>query len=246
MHMNYNRYKDELISFASSYQITVSDEQADLLLKHLELVIEKNKSLNLTRIESLESGIILHIIDSLLVLPSMTQYAPTGPYLDFGTGAGVPGIPIGFKTQRSGLLDDSVTKKVTAVSEFLTSLKLDRSIETTNKRVEELALEYPQTYACVTARAVASLDVLIEYAVPLISHHGVFIAPKALIHDEELAHAQKVAFYCGLELVSRETYELPRDAGHREIFVYQQVRKPSIKLPRRVGEAKKHPLHETI
>ena len=81
----------------------------DLLRRHLELVIEANKTTNITRIESMEEGMVLHVEDSLVGLPEL-EAAPAGRYADLGSGAGYPGIPLAVETGRETLLVDSVGK----------------------------------------------------------------------------------------------------------------------------------------
>ena len=72
---------------------TLSIEQRELLDLHLRYVIEENKTTNLTRITDWETAKILHVEDSLVGVPFIEK-APQGDYLDMGTGAGFPGIPI--------------------------------------------------------------------------------------------------------------------------------------------------------
>lgn len=218
-----------------------TDEQLNLLAHHLELVIEKNKVINLTRITDPESAVVLHVMDSLLLLPAV-EGAPHGRLLDVGTGAGYPGIPLAIMTGRQALLIDSVGKKVAAVREFIDQLELDDKASARQVRVEELARTEGGSFAVVTARAVAQTNVLVEYAAPLLVMGGRLVATKGHVSDEELAAGKAAADLCGLCLVSRETFELPEELGHREILTFEKVRRPHIKLPRNVGMAKHHPL----
>mgnify|MGYP002234073999 CR=1 FL=1 len=71
--------------YCQNYQLAVTADQLNLCLDHLDLVIEKNKVLNLTRITNYDSALILHILDSLLFLPAVSL-APEGPLLDIGSG----------------------------------------------------------------------------------------------------------------------------------------------------------------
>ena len=228
---------------AQTFGIEVSNDQAALLLRHLELVIEKNKVLNLTRIVDEQDAITKHLVDSLLSVKAFERVDDrSARFLDVGTGAGFPGIPFGIMTGCKGTLLDSVGKKIQAVQEFIDELGLDGSLEAQAMRVEDLARERRGAYGCVTARAVAELNVLLEYAAPLLHKGGVLIVSKGQLKDDELANGAYAAKVCGFDYVSRETFELPHDAGHREILVYQKTRKPEIKLPRNVGMAKHKPL----
>ena len=97
----------------------------DLLKRHLELVIEANKTTNITRISSWEDGMVLHVQDSLLGLDALNA-CPEGRYADIGTGAGYPGIPLAIETGRPTLLVDSVQKKVQILDGFIEELGLEK------------------------------------------------------------------------------------------------------------------------
>lgn len=231
----------QLLSEFSSYGICCSSRQASLLIHHLHLVIEKNKVMNLTRITEPEDAITLHVVDSLLPLACHTSLLGSeSRYVDIGTGAGFPGIPLGIMTGAQGTLIDSVGKKVSAVNEFIGHLGLS-NIRARHIRAEDLAREN-ELFDAVFARAVAQSNVLVEYAAPLLSNGGHCVLEKANISTDELDAAKRAARICGLSLVSRETFELPRSHGHREIIVFEKRSKPQIKLPRRTGEAKQSPL----
>lgn len=231
----------QLLSELSDYDISCTPRQATLLIHHLLLVIEKNKVMNLTRITDPHDAVTLHIVDSLLPLASrMSMLTPESRYVDIGTGAGFPGIPLGIMTGAQGTLIDSVGKKVSVVNEFVESLGLS-NVKARHIRAEDLARENGH-YTVVFARAVAQSNVLIEYASPLLSHGGYCVLEKANIGNDELDAARRAAHICALSFVSRETFELPRGLGHREILVFEKTGRSKVKLPRRTGEAKQHPL----
>ena len=228
----------------SSFGIACTAEQAAALVKHLLLVIEKNKVVNLTRITDPVDAVTLHVVDSLLPLAcDAVRLARSSWFVDMGTGAGFPGIPLGIMTGAHGLLVDSVNKKVAAVSEFVRKLGAS-SLHATHARIEECVSTCGERQDYVFARAVAQSNVLIEYATPLLKTGGCLILEKGRLTEEELSHAEAAARLCGLSLVSRETFELPRKLGHREILIYQRTGTARVKLPRKAGEAKRHPLGE--
>ena len=233
-----------LDEYLNEYGLHLKTEQMFCLLEHLDLVAEKNKVLNLTRITDAEDAIVRHIVDSLLLLPSIEtlNLSREATFVDIGTGAGFPGIPIAIVTEYHGLLIDSVGKKVRAVQEFIQELGLDRQVAAQSIRAEDLARSALRSYDFVTARAVADLGVLIEYAAPLLKRQGALVVSKGRIDDDELRRGDKTADIVGLERVSRETYELPHDTGHREILTYKKIKGSKIKLPRQTGMAKHKPL----
>lgn len=237
--------REELLSMSASYGIALSTDQAALLLRHLTLVIEKNKVLNLTRIDSLREGIIKHILDSLLFSTGIPQAILNDVYahfVDVGTGAGFPGIPLTVIGRWQGLLIDSVGKKAKAVQEFVEELGLTDRTAVQIIRSEDLARARGSSFDVVTARAVAETSILLEYSSPLLKHNGLLVCSKAHISDEEREHADYVAPRCGFCLVSRETFELPLHMGYREILSYRKQSEPQVQLPRHNGMAKHAPL----
>lgn len=232
-----------LIDYASSYDIAVSEDQAQRLLHHLYLLVDANQRVNLTRITEPEDAIVRHVIDSLLIVPSLGVGDLRGKrFVDIGTGGGFPGIPLGIMTELSGTLIDSVAKKTRIVTEFLEELDLAPRLVAESIRAEVLAKKSPQSYDFVVARAVAQLGALVEYAAPLLKMHGQLLVSKANISDEEMYIGQQTAKIVGLRDVSRETYELPHDGGHREIIVFEKTRQSRVKLPRTNGAAVHKPL----
>ena len=189
---------------------------------------------------------MLHLADSLVPLPEFSKVMaknPDKPFLDMGAGAGLPGIPLTIATlNTTGVLCDSVKKKMTAVEGFIPALNLGDRLSTTSVRLEELGNTQRGVFGCVTARALASLPVLVEYATPLLAKGGSFIAIKGKPEPEEIKAGSKAAQLCGLSVVSTRTIELPGDAGERTIIVYEKVKETGLALPRAVGEASKHPL----
>ena len=118
------------MEYLEGYGIHIEHEQARMAMQHLDLVIEKNNDINLTRITSPEEALVLHVVDSLLLIPSVIKASEVSKrrpkVLDIGTGAGFPGIPLHIVTDYNMTLIDSVGKKVSAVDDFIDRLALDR------------------------------------------------------------------------------------------------------------------------
>lgn len=241
--MNSTALDSQIQAALESYEISCSLTQAKLLAQHLELVIEKNKLLNLTRITSVSEAVILHILDSCLgmcIMEKMKPHEPKG--IDIGSGAGYPGIPLAILTESHWMLCDSVAKKANALKEFVTALGLESRVKVSSERIEDVARSHKAAFDLVTTRAVGKLTMLIEYASPLLKQNGLLLAYKAKPEQDELDDAIHTAELCGMDYVSRETFELPNGLGHREIYVYRRSGKAKVKLPRAVGMAKKSPL----
>lgn len=218
---------------------TLDQEKREKVLRYLDLVIEKNKTLNLTRIDSRDKGILLHVEDSLSCLDEFMKQE--GPFLDIGTGGGFPGVPLSIASDRPGVLIDSVQKKAKAVDELMNELGLQGQIEALGCRSEELALERPNEFSTVVLRAVDSIPVALELATPLLKSEGEVILLKAKETPESIERSKGVAKKLGLELVSQRSFKLG-DEYERCILVYKRIGDPEIKLPRRNGMAHKRPL----
>ncbi len=170
--------KDILRKILSDNGIQCGDEQLMLLIRFYEMLIEKNKVMNLTAITDFEEVVIKHFADSLSIgrVLSLTDQR----IIDVGTGAGFPGIPlkIVYPDMRLTLLD-SLNKRLVFLNEVIDELGL-KGIETVHSRAEEAAskTEYREQYDVVVSRAVANLSTLVEYCLPFASVNGCFISYK--------------------------------------------------------------------
>lgn len=229
-----------LISYCKDYSLKVSDENLRVCIQHLDLVLEANKSINLTRILNIEDAAVLHILDSLVLLFYISK-APEGALLDMGTGAGFPGVPLTIASGRKAVYIDSVGKKVDAVNSFVKELGLKHA-HAVHDRLEEYARSHKKQFAVVTARALAPLPVLVEYASPFLKDSGLFVITKGNPSDEELQSGLAAAKICGLTPLMTDNLDLPNGLGHREFIVFKKTRQASVSLPRANGMAKKNPL----
>lgn len=229
-----------LISYCKDYSLNVSDDSLRVCIQHLDLVLEANKTTNLTRILNIEDAAVLHILDSLVLLPYINK-APEGALLDMGTGAGFPGVPLTIASGRKATYIDSVGKKVDAVNSFVKELGLKHA-HSVHVRLEEYARTHKKQFAVVTARALAPLSVLVEYASPFLKDGGLFVITKGNPSDEELQSGLATAKICGLTPLMTDNLDLPNGLGHREFIILKKTRQASVSLPRANGMAKKNPL----
>lgn len=238
--------RQSFIDVCSQFDIEVSFQQVCALEHYLQIMLEKNQYINLTAIRTWDAALVLHLLDSLLFLEDFDYVYPElreKPFLDMGTGAGLPGIPLAImRSARKGVLCDSVKKKIAVVEEFVEELRLTAQLRTTTERLETLGVKQPWTFGCIVARAVASLPVLVEYATPLIKDGGSLIVSKGRPDEAEIESGMKVADICGFDIVNDRVVDLPGDFGQRRIIVFEKVAEPKIRLPRAVGVATKKPL----
>jgi 16S rRNA (guanine527-N7)-methyltransferase len=138
---------------------------------------------------------------------------------------------------------DSIQKKVTAVERMIASLKLTNA-KALCGRAEEIGHDenHREHYDTVLCRAVAEINVLLEYAVPLAKVNGFVLLWKSLKIEQELKNSLLARAELSCHLVDQHVYELPEDFGKRQILVFRKTAKTREKYPREVGEPKKHPL----
>ncbi len=227
-------------------------ENTSDFLAFKELLLEKNKYINLTRIVSDSDYSVKNIEDSLLPL-FLSQYynlellSHGGSLLDIGVGGGFPLFPVYFlarekEFQNSFTGIDSIQKKINAIREI--ALELEADIVFTAGRAEELARqkEYREKFDIVISRAVAALPTLLEYASPFVKEGGIFVAYKGADVDEELKSAKSATKKLSLKLLENIKYSLSNDLGDRALLVYRKNSPISAIYPRSVGTPKKKPL----
>ena len=219
----------------------LSSSTQNLIVKHLELVLDFNQVLNLTRIDSFEEGMLLHVEDSLAALVELNA-APEGMLVDIGSGGGYPGIPLAVASQRKTLLVDARKKKADTLQAIVETLALEELVSTYAGRAELLARTQPESFAVATARALAKLPVLLELASPLLKMGGHLICYKAHVDASEFNDAKRVAPMTGMYLISDRSFFLSDGKTSRRILSFEKKRKPQAKLPRKEGYAQKHPL----
>lgn len=183
-------FKKTLKEGAKELGIELSDEQLGLFLKYKELIQEISERINLTNLVSDEEIVVKHFLDSLSIVK--VSGLPSGKWIDIGTGAGLPLIPIkiAFPEIQITLLD-SKSKAVRFVEDVCKKLGL-RNFETVWIRAEDAVKDdkYFEKFDVVVARAVASLEKLCELALPFVKIEGKFYAYKGRLSFEEIEEAK--------------------------------------------------------
>ena len=221
--------------------LTVSHDEVTQMVLYLAAVVAMNRSINLTRIETMSTGVRLHLLDSLVVQPEIEE-STQGDMCDIGTGGGFPGVPLSILTGRKCVALDSVGKKAIAVNEILAGQGLQGQCLALPVRAEAHARERPGFYAVVTARALAPLPSVVELAAPLLGQEGTLISYKGAPTDAEIESGDRVAKIVGLRRASTRKLILPDGDDRRTIISYKRVGASAILLPRREGSAQHDPL----
>ena len=214
---------------------------SDDMREYLNKVLEANESINLTRVTDNQEAERLHLEDSLAVLEELVQ-APEGLYADLGSGGGFPGVPLALASGRQTILVDSVKKKMAVVENIIEEMDLADQISTYDKRIEELALEQPESFSVLTARALTSLPSLLELASPLLKEGGQLIALKS--KEEDDFDNPSLEHKLGMRCIAKRDYYLSDGESYRTVYVFEKYKKPEVDLPRRIGMAQKRPYKE--
>ena len=227
-----------MFNFIKEKGINLSQNEEKNLKKFQTLLIEWNNKFNLTSIKEEKEIEIKHFEDSL----QGEKLFPIGKkVVEVGSGGGFPSIPLMIK--RSDLdftLIESTGKKCEFLTMVVDNLKLKGKI--INKRAEDVGKsELRESFDIVTARAVASLNTLCEYCIPLIKVGGLFIAYKG-VNEEEFLSAKNAIKILGGEVVNVYKYSLSENLGERVIYVIKKIKSTPEIYPRGNGKERSKPL----
>lgn len=221
--------------------IEVDDTAQARLNKYAQLLCEWNQKMNLTAITDPEGIVIKHFLDCALLLDAVD--IPLGSRVaDVGTGAGFPGMVLKILRPDIKLtLIDGLNKRLVFLNEVLSQLELEA--ETLHMRGEEAGKkpEHRESFDLVTARAVAQLNTLYEYCLPLCRVGGVFCAMKGPSASEELKGAGKAASILGGSKGEIITETLTGDEV-RTFVITKKISQTPPKYPRASAKISKQPL----
>jgi 16S rRNA (guanine527-N7)-methyltransferase len=226
--------------------LELTEHQLGQFLRYRQELLDWNKRINLTAITDPEEVLLKHFLDSLSLLTVYDK--PHARLLDIGTGAGLPGLPLKLvRPQWQVVLLEATGKKVTFLQHLIETLQLKDAVAV-HGRAEELAHwdEYRASFDVVTARAVASLSILLEYAAPFCRIGGLIILPKKGDLAEELAEGKQAARQVGAVLKADVAVKLPGLENDRRLLVWDQVRKCPAQFPRSGSDMAKKPLGRNI
>ena len=228
--------------------ITVTEKQLVRLDTYYQMVVERNRVMNLTSITERNEFIEKHLLDSLApltVVPELQDlFLREGTrMIDVGTGAGFPGIPLKILCPSLTVtLLDSLQKRVGFLQEVIDRLELS-GIEAVHLRAEEGGQNpaYREKYDLAVSRAVAHLSVLTEYDLPFVRVGGTLLAYKTASAEEELPEAEHAIRELGGMADSLISLTLPSTDIRRCFVPIRKVRSTPKKYPRKAGTAKKNP-----
>jgi 16S rRNA (guanine527-N7)-methyltransferase len=220
----------------------VTDEQVDQFLHYRQELLDWNARFNLTAITDPDEILFKHFLDSLSLLTVYDK--PQASVIDIGAGAGFPGIPLKIlRPQWKIVLLEATGKKVTFLQHVIETLHL-RGIKAARGRAEDLGgqQQYRASFDLVTARAVASLPTLLEYASPFCRVGGSIVFPKKGDLAEELAQGKHAASQLGAVFKTDNAVALPGLEAGRRLLVWQQIKPCPAQFPRSGSVMAKKPL----
>lgn len=236
-----SEFKIKLKEKAKEKNIDLNEVMLDKFEKYMQLLIEWNEKMNLTAITEEDEIIEKHFIDSLSLVSSVKEKDKVA---DIGTGAGFPGIPLAiyFNSNIYLTLVDGLNKRLIFLEEVIKQLDL-KNIKIKHSRAEELGRdnEYREKFDIICSRAVASLNVLLEYTIPLLKKDGKALIMKGSNVQEEITQAKNAMEKLNCKIKGINNYIIMGDNERSNIIIVKQQATSSI-YPRHGSKVKKQPL----
>ena len=235
---------EKLINEAQElFHVHVTGRQVMSLITYEKELMEWNQKFNLTAIRDMESIRVKHFLDSFSCVLAW-KANPPHRLIDVGTGAGFPGLVLKILYPNMKLtLVESVGKKAMFCQHIVSTLKLE-DVDVIHKRAEDLGQNpiHREQYDWAVARAVAQLNVLSEYLIPLVKIGGKILAQKGESGPAEAQSAEKAMKLLGGKLEQLIPVNLPGVADDRYLIVMEKVAATPPKYPRKPGIPTKQPL----
>lgn len=235
---------DEFIQALAEQGIELTEQQLTQFEDYYRLLVEWNQKINLTAITDKEEVYLKHFYDSLMML----WLNPLDNYqiklCDVGSGAGFPSIPLKIvKPELDVTIIDSLNKRINFLNLLVAELGLT-GVQAIHARAEEAGQDplYRAQFDVTTARAVAPLNVLCEFCLPLTKKGGYFLAMKGQKANQEVAEAQKAITTLGAKIEGQKDARLPGEESDRSIVIIKKTLDTPNKYPRKAGKPLKQPI----
>lgn len=241
--MQFEEFKVKIVGAFSENEMfeMLTEDRIQKLFEFTELLLETNKTTNLTAITDIDSVILKHLVDSAAISPLISQAESV---IDIGCGPGFPSIPLAIlRDDLSITALDSTGKKIDFVNAVAHALGLN-NIQAICGRAEDFVEAHRESFDCSVSRAVARLNVLAEISLPLVKVGGRFIAMKSSRGEEELTEAKKGIQTLGADLnsVSKRKLSNRTETIERETYVFVKTSPTPKQFPRKYSQILKKPL----
>ena len=239
------------------WNIELSQQQLEQFNQYYEMLVKWNSFMNLTSITEFDEVLNKHFLDSLSFVQTFDDLKESSfmdssiscetfsfSFIDIGTGAGFPGIPLKILFPHSKVvLMDSLNKRIKFLDAVIESLELE-NIETLHSRAEDLAKNssYREQFDFAVSRAVANISTLSEYCLPFVKKNGYFISYKSEKMNEELQQSGNAICILGGEIEKVISFTLPDTDFNRNLLMIRKERNTPKKYPRKAGLPSKEPL----
>ena len=239
------QFEQKVKSGAEKLGIHLNRETTAQLYRYYEMLIEKNKVMNLTAITEENEVITKHILDSLSIVNCLgTDLLENAKTIDIGTGAGLPGMILKIVFPGMDMtLFDSLKKRLSFLDEVILELGLE-NVRTVHGRAEDFGKDKKmrESFDLAVSRAVANMSSLSEYCLPFVKKNGIFAAYKSADSEEEIRNALGAVRKLGGELEKESEFLLPDSDIPRRIVLIRKVRQTPSAYPRKAGIPAKEPL----
>jgi len=231
--------KEKLKEVFNKYNIEISDVQINQFQTYFNFLVQENQKFNLTAITEENEVIYKHFLDSCLAAKNIKNYSAV---VDVGSGAGFPGIPL--KILRPDLkitLLDSLQKRVNFLNQLIGLLGL-KDIVAVHSRAEDFANINREKFDYATSRAVAQINTLSEYLLPLVKLGGQVIMYKSQRVQEELEQGKNSISTLGGKLRDIQETKLAEIDASRTLVFIDKIKSTPKKYPRGKNLPKTKPI----
>lgn len=226
---------------ASKIGIELDDLALKRFDKYAEMIVETNKTLNLTAITDPVEILYKHFLDSITLL-TVVEFQENAKIIDVGTGAGFPGLCLLItRPDLKITLMDGTNKRLTFISNVLNELELNAEVLHARAELAGKDKNYREKYDIVTARAVANMNTLSEYCMPFVKIGGVFAPMKSTKGDDELEASKNALELLGGKITDVKHLNID-NCGERCIIITKKISQTPPKYPRASAQISKKPL----
>ena len=236
--MEYENFRKEFIKYNKLFAIP--ENEIEKFYQYMKLLLEWNEKINLTAITDESEIIRKHFIDSLTISKLIKEDTNV---VDVGTGAGFPGMPLAITKKVKVTLVDSLNKRINFLNIVKEAIELD-NVNTVHGRAEEVGQneKYREKFDYAVSRAVAPINVLLEYMLPLVKVGGYCLCMKGPKVIDEMQGIENVAEKLGGKYIKLEELEIPGEESRKNVIIIKKVESTNKKYPRKPGTPAKQPL----
>jgi 16S rRNA (guanine527-N7)-methyltransferase len=233
----------------AQYHLKLEAEQLEKFEAYYKLLQEYNQRMSLVSNLDEKAFYLEHLTDSLsfhLAKSKLHLKISDLKVIDLGSGGGFPAIVLSILYPHLQItMLESVKKKAHFLETVIHELQIENA-SVLSERIEIIGNDnsYRETFHLVTARALAGISVVLEYAMPLMQTNGYLVAFKTEKELQNLNIAQKAAAHLGGKYMEAILYTMPEKDLKRALMIFQKTDPTPTKYPRKPGIPKKRPLFE--